>query len=730
MQKVIENKSILAKLLATEDLTVEHQKVGTAAFDVKNRKLILPMWGEMSDSLYDLLIGHEVGHARYTPPQGWHDAVLEDMKKKAFYNILEDVRIEKKIKKKYPGLVKSFYQGYRELFEKDFFGVKNSDIDSLTFIDRINLHYKIGAFLNVQFSDTEKEILARLDAAETWDDIKTLAEELYQKAQDEKDTVQETMSLDDMEFGEADGFEELDDGDAEYLEGEGDIDGPKEQADEYKPEEEQDEYSKTDSTFRRREDELLDDSQMPIKYIDLKPYDYKRKVMTPKDIYNCNLDDRFQQWNYAQSEKGTTNLDDKAKELYTEFMRHISPQINAMAAQFDRKKAAQAFRKASISKTGDLNEDKLFAYKLTEDLFKRVTTIPDGKNHGFLMYLDMSGSMDNHMAGTIDQLLTLVLFCQKVNIPFEVYGFTTSYGWRWGDRQDVSAKDPNFASTEEDIKIVNLFSSKFKKAQRTKALHFLLMWKETYKTHGWNEDVDQFSVKRTYDENNDYTDGPFDMGGTPLNTMLALGVDIANDFREAHRVEILNTIVLTDGGATDWVEESYSSTDRDGNPYTAWTDIRSYGQRLCIRRKGHQITSRKDIDRSNLTAMLAEQYKALTGSKVINFYVTNWNKRQLDSEWYWAHDTSQTYETKWDFNKQWDKQKSSRTGVLTYQPNIGWDNMFWIKGAKNLDITEQELQPKSAKKVDVLREFKKHNRNKTKNKIFLNKFVEIISKSA
>jgi len=729
MQKVIETKSILAKLLATEDITVEHQQIGTAAFDVKNRKLLLPMWGEMSDSLYDLLIGHEVGHARYTPPQGWHDAVLEDMNKKAFYNILEDVRIEKKVKKKYPGLVKSFYQGYRELFEKDFFGVKDRDYNNLTFIDRINLHYKIGAFLNVQFSDTEKEILARLDAAETWDDIKALAEELYQKAQDDKDTAMETMSLDDMEFGE-DG-DDLEPGDMiEWLEGEGDVDA---QQRVHKDDFEEDEnpiYSETDATFRRKEEELLDKLAQPIKYVDFKPYDYKKKVISPKDIYNGKLEDRFQQWNYAESNPGTTNLEEKSKELYSEFMRHISPQINAMAAHFDRKKAAQAFRKASISKTGDLNEDKLFAYKLTEDLFKRSTSIPDGKNHGFLMYLDMSGSMDNHMAGTIDQLLTLVLFCQKVNIPFEVYGFTTSYGWRWGDRTDYSVKDVNFASTEEDIKVVNLYSSTFKKAQRTKALQTLLLWKECFRKYDWNEDADQFSIKRGYEYEDDYTENPFEMGGTPLNTMLALGVDLANDFRKAHKVEILNTIVLTDGGATDWIEEADTYTDSEGNKKTQWHGIRDYNHRICIRRKGHQITSRRDVTRSTLTTLLSEQYKQLTGSKLINFYVTNWNKRQLDSEWYWSHDNSNSLEGKWEFDKQWDKQKSSRTGVLHYSPTQGFDEMFWIKGAKNLDITEQELQPKSAKKIDVLREFKKLNKNKTKNKIFLNNFIEIISKSA
>ena len=48
-----------------------------------------------------------------------------------------------------------------------------------------------------------------------------------------------------------------------------------------------------------------------------------------------------------------------------------------------------------------------------------------GQNHGMFMVLDMSGSMGNHMEGTIEQLLIQVSFCQKVGIPFDVYGFTS-----------------------------------------------------------------------------------------------------------------------------------------------------------------------------------------------------------------------------------------------------------------------------------------------------------------
>lgn len=165
-------KSILAKLLASENIRIEHQKVATAAFNLRDRALILPIWKEMSADLYDLLIGHEIGHALYTPAEGWHDAIEDGGNGiKSFLNILEDARIERKVKDKYPGIRKNFYAGYQELFDNNFFGVKGKDLTKLRFIDRINLHYKVGAFLNIQFSEDEKAILRRIDVLETWEDV-------------------------------------------------------------------------------------------------------------------------------------------------------------------------------------------------------------------------------------------------------------------------------------------------------------------------------------------------------------------------------------------------------------------------------------------------------------------------------------------------------------------------------------------------------------------------------
>ena len=53
-KSLVEQKSLLAKLMAAENITVEHKKIPTAAFDVKNRVLYLPIlkWEPGSDT-YD-----------------------------------------------------------------------------------------------------------------------------------------------------------------------------------------------------------------------------------------------------------------------------------------------------------------------------------------------------------------------------------------------------------------------------------------------------------------------------------------------------------------------------------------------------------------------------------------------------------------------------------------------------------------------------------------------------
>ena len=149
-----EIKSQLAKLLATEDIIVEHKDVETAQFNVHTRELLLPMWDRASEDVYDMLVGHEVGHALFTPDQDPPKGIPHNI-----VNVVEDARIEKLMKRKYLGIAKSFKKGYTELQEQDFFELDGEDISNFNLADRANLYFKIGSFLDVSFSDAEKEII-------------------------------------------------------------------------------------------------------------------------------------------------------------------------------------------------------------------------------------------------------------------------------------------------------------------------------------------------------------------------------------------------------------------------------------------------------------------------------------------------------------------------------------------------------------------------------------------
>jgi hypothetical protein len=136
----LEIKGMLARLLATEDLIVEHKKVETACFNVHTRVLTLPMWERASNTVYDLLLSHESAHAIHTPNIDW----TKDRKiPPQFVNIVEDVRVEKLMKRRYAGLSKTFFNGYKELANDDFFQIKDDNLETYNLADRVNLFFKM-----------------------------------------------------------------------------------------------------------------------------------------------------------------------------------------------------------------------------------------------------------------------------------------------------------------------------------------------------------------------------------------------------------------------------------------------------------------------------------------------------------------------------------------------------------------------------------------------------------
>ena len=204
--EIIQSKSLLAKLMATENLTVEERNVQTASFDVKNRVLTIPKLDkDISGYLYDLFVGHEVGHALYTPLEGINKAI--DLKLDlSVMNVLEDSRIERKIKNKYPGIRISFVKGYRELIEKDFFGTKGVDFNELNFIDRVNMFTKGGATQGIKFTEEERKLVDEIESTETYDDVIAIAQKVCKYMEEEKEAKAKMK----LQFADEDSQDEID----------------------------------------------------------------------------------------------------------------------------------------------------------------------------------------------------------------------------------------------------------------------------------------------------------------------------------------------------------------------------------------------------------------------------------------------------------------------------------------------------------------------------------------
>ena len=139
-------KGQLARLLATEDLIVEHRSVDTASFNVQTRVLTLPTWEKAGEEVYDTLVCHEVGHALYTPDVEWW---INNEVSASIVNIVEDARIEKLMKRRYAGLSKTFFRGYSSLSEDNFFQLDGKDLTKFNLADRINLYYKAVSYTHL-----------------------------------------------------------------------------------------------------------------------------------------------------------------------------------------------------------------------------------------------------------------------------------------------------------------------------------------------------------------------------------------------------------------------------------------------------------------------------------------------------------------------------------------------------------------------------------------------------
>lgn len=726
----ISQKSTLAKLLATENITVEHQKVKTAYFDLKERKVVLPIFNDMSSDLYDLLIGHEVSHALNTPLEGWHDAAsIKGRGFKSFLNVVEDARIEADIKRRYPGLVKNFYKGYKELFELDFFGLEGRDINEYPLIDRINIHFKVGMFAAVEFTDAELVYVDKVAKCETWEDVVAVATEIYELSKTEEAMIDMSNDLqmdmdgegevsEDDEVAEEtaeNGEEETegDESDSQNKDGE-ETEGDTEQTvasdDTSDVESEFEPASVTDEAFRKNEDKLLDEKAGEYFYANFPKLDYNKWIkMDPwtafeeqkeMSIVKKTRDEDDFMWRDNQ-----VSRNDAIESMVKDFRAKNNAYINYMVQQFEAKRKAAQFAKSRENKTGVLNADKLWATKLTEDVFLSNTIVPDGKNHGMLMVIDFSGSMYDKLAETIEQMLIQVSFCKKVNIPFEVYSFTDRFHEDFMKHLVNNQKEKDLRIMDPALSINKLISSDQSAKVYKKSFENLLLLASAY--------GDKYDNKPHLDRNS--IPNHLELGGTPLAETIVLLRDRAIDFRRQHNIEVLNTLFLTDGGNTGTLQVGDSPSYRNNSSKDAV--VITEGGISTIVSGENRIWTKRWSDISCEAAL--KHFNKTTGSRTINYYLSNSSKSDLRWMFYNLHGYNDA-----QFDKQY-KEEWLKDGFLQLDGLNGFPTAYVLR-AKDLGNVE-DLEVNGDKKNDLVRGFRKFQKSKSTSRKFLGKFIEKIA---
>ena len=697
-----EIKSHLAKLLATEDLVVEHRYVETAQFNVHTRVLTLPMWERASSVVYDMLVGHEVGHALYTPDRDW---LKERTISPQLVNIVEDVRIEKMMKRRYAGISKTFYRGYSELSDQDFFALENEDIDLMNLADRINLHFKIGNFVDIPFKDGESYFVKMVSDCETFDDVLDVAEELYKYCKSEVKT--DTHQKQEQQESEQ-GQESLD---VPNKPGESDDDESGESEDDgsYGGTAEQDQQKEAGGVGDDLELKTVDSLEESIKelasmegfenvYTELPKINLNNIIVPNSEIHErCT-----KEWEDYEKHDYFEEIDAK----FNQFKKSAQKEVNYLVKEFECRKAADSYARATTARTGVLDCSKLHTYKYNEDLFKKVTTLANGKNHGLIFMLDWSGSMCDVMLDTVKQMCNLVWFCKKVGIPFEVYAFTNDYPLvKYGEdgasfRPSSYEKKDGLIAFSEWFSLMNILTSKTNTKELENQMRNIIRL--------------AYAFSRTYWSKYPIPTG-LSLSGTPLNEAIVCLHTIIPQFKKQYNLQKVQCVVLSDGEANPLAYHRELQRFFDKNQNEPYIGTGRMGSNSFLRDRKTGNTYSFDCEWYGFTDVLLRNLKDnFVNTNFIGIRVLEPRDAKSFIRRYYGWGSGYV-----EIEAIWRKQRAFSI------KDSGYNTYFGIS-ANTLSQDSEFSVKEDATKTQIKSAFVKSLKSKKMNKKILNEFVELV----
>ena len=796
-ERIQTQKDNLARLMAGENLTVVHRKTPTAYFDLKNRLLCCPIFKEdISPELYDLFMGHEVGHALWTPYEGVHSAVTKNKTLKGYLNVIEDVRIERNIRNKYQGLRKSFFTAYNELMEMDFFGVKGKNLQELSLIDKINLITKCGSRINIKLSKEEQFFLDWAMKCETWEEVEECATAIYEWSKENETRTEQDEQLVPQMFDIGD-EEEDEEGEEEEQEGESweesysdseeeeednlpevpETTGSGQETEEEESEEEAEEEERketggvsnqgtpeqyddedgaresiTEHNAHNNEEQFISETNIVRTQINLKEKGFSEFVTDTLYDYKLVLNDWKEYYERAGEDSYYGNRIEPTKKRALHTFKKLESKnkaiINHMAKEFEMRQTALSSRHAFTGKTGKLDMNRLAKYQIVDDVFKRVTYLPDGKNHGVNIMLDWSGSICNEVQDLLEQTFILTMFCRKVNIPHRVYLFSDNISKRpvevddhtsyWRDRCGYLVEIFSNEMNSKEYKEMFLNMSTLYNHYMTDNIRYGRGGKFAKKLEGWNNwfegceyiDPDQYGwIDMPTDV---YPTSKYSLGGTPLDTTLVAMRGLLPQFNKAYGIEKSILTVITDGYShsadilklSDKEQEEQREQMGDGD---SW----DFGQERDIidpingRVYPYEVKERRYYRNDfKKTQNLLDWVSKTTGVTVTGYFVCG-RKGDMISLLQSCGEIENTYDHDGTIQTMWTKARKEGVVIKVH----GYNKLF-LTSASNLgtDGTESlDDELIGAKKATILSKFKKNQSAKSTSRFLTNEFIKEIA---
>lgn len=700
-----ESKSLLARLLASEGMSVVHSpEAKTASFDVKNRTLILPSWRGMTNELYDMFVGHEVGHALFTPYDHKRETESNhtgpwcvDAQEiggdkygevaQGYLNVVEDARIERMMKEKFPGLRRDFVVAYDELLSNDFFKLKENPNMTRLFIDRANLYFKISVSgqheLNIDFSEKEKVLLDRMANTKTFEDVVQLTKDIFEYEREE--AKKRAQMAQDKSANQVCNDPSEDEKVTAML------------------------MSQTENLIHSRKSECKELTGSYRCYILPEP-DLKKMIFTSENVQEL-ISNRHMVYNWRAQDSIYGYMYEHYKNCMEKLALHIMNQnkksVEILVKQFEMKKAASAHKRQLTSKSGRLDMEKIIHYRYNDDLFCKNLILRKGKNHGFVLFIDWSGSMGSTIGDVLRHSFMIAQFCKKCNIPFVVYAFSdrevrkdlydtrrelaslngivSALGshsptglsdhqtndesvWIWpkdSNGVEIETNETERRASVSELNLIEICSSRMSKSEMVSAYANLLgcitmgvscqtIFDGTFRNepvtiHGcvmpeasirFKEAMSSYGIDKTsylrsmssllYNFRAAFSINGLDLGGTPLDEAVWASNYVVNQFRKENRVEVMNTIFLTDGQG--------SQIFRVPNSYAISSSGKSSSAEKCMLKTKNNIhDALKVVDPSlyfkgaedgySFTfRILLQLHKQYTGAKTMGIFVTTGKK--------------------------------------------------------------------------------------------------------